>query len=72
MPLEIEHPVITEINQLGYPKDVYQEKHWGVDVMGHEIIEGDSIIEIDGEIVLESNLEDFLIEHLGANFTRAT
>jgi len=72
MPLGIEHPMVTEINQLGYPKDVFQEKHWGVDIMGDEVMEGDSIIEINGEIILESNLEDYLIEHLGAKFTLAT
>ncbi|WP_018705789.1 YqaI family protein [Siminovitchia fordii] len=47
------------------------EKHWGTDAMGDEILEGDSIIEIDDDVILEENLEDFLIEHLGARFTLA-
>lgn len=48
-----------------------REKHWGTDALGDEIIEGDSIVEIDGETILEDNLEDFLVEHLGARYTLA-
>ncbi|MEK3890213.1 YqaI family protein [Bacillus sp. FSL K6-3431] len=48
-----------------------QEKHWGTDAMGEEIFEGESIVEIDGETILEDNLEDYLVEHLGAKFTLA-
>ena len=47
------------------------EKHWGTDALGDEIWEGDEIIEINGETVLRENLEDFLLEHLGARFTIA-
>jgi len=74
MPLGIEHPMITEINQLGYPKDVYQEKHWGVDYFGNEILEGDEVFEMDGEVVLlddPDNLKKFLEEFAHAKFTLA-
>lgn len=43
-----------------------QTKHVGVDAMGDEILVGDAVVEIGEEIVLEENLEDFLIERLGA------
>ena len=48
-----------------------QPEHAGVDVMGTEILAGDTIIDIFGEIVLEKNLEDFLIEHLGTKYSTA-
>lgn len=68
--MDIQHPMITEIEQSGYP-DMYKEKHCGIDAMGEEIMEGDAIVEIGNETVLEHNLEDFLIERLGAKFTLA-
>ncbi|MBW8350740.1 hypothetical protein K0H71_14990 [Bacillus sp. IITD106] len=48
------------------------EKRWGVDATGEEIFEGESIVEINGEVVLESNLEDYLVKQLGAKFTIAS
>ncbi|MCJ8008934.1 hypothetical protein ACFFF5_21200 [Lederbergia wuyishanensis] len=48
------------------------ERHWGVDATGEEIFEGDSIVEIGNEVVLEKNLEDYLIEQLGAKYTIAS
>lgn len=63
--IQVENPMV--IDSLWNDK----EKHWGIDAMGDEVFEGDSIIEIGNEIVLEQNLEDFLIEHLGAKFTLA-
>jgi hypothetical protein len=38
----------------------------GIDAMGTDIIEGDYIIEFDGEIILESNIIDYLVDVLGA------
>lgn len=49
-----------------------QEKICGVDATGEEIFEGESIVEINGEVVLEHNLEDYLVEHHGAKFTIAS
>ncbi len=65
MPFEVENPMV--IDSLWDD----QEKIWGVDATGEEVYEGESIVEIDGEVVLEKNLEDYLIEHLGARFTLA-
>lgn len=68
----MDHPMIKEIMTYGYPKNMMdQPEHIGIDAMGDEILVGDSIIEIDGEVILEENLEDYLIEHLGAVFKTA-
>ena len=66
--------MITEINQYGYPKDMYEEKHYGVDYFGNEIYEGAEIFEMDGETVLMDDPDDlkkFLEEFAGAKFTLA-
>lgn len=68
---ELEHPVVTQINQTGYPNMVAQPEHAGNDFFSDEILEGDSIVEHDGNIILESNLEDYLIEELGFKFKTA-
>ncbi|MDQ0176032.1 YqaI family protein [Bacillus chungangensis] len=70
MSFDIEHPMIGEINRNGYP-DMYQEKYWGIDYFGEEIMEGDDIVEIDGETILSENLERFLYEEYDAKFTTA-
>lgn len=62
---EVENPMVLDSHWNDH------EKHWGTDAMGDEILEGDEIIEIDDEVVLESNLEDYLIEKLGARYTLA-
>ncbi|KIL73698.1 YqaI family protein [Bacillus badius] len=67
----MEHPAITRTMETGYANMVSQPEHCGIDAMGHEILVGDSIIEIGGEIVLESNLEDYLTEYCGAQFKTA-
>ncbi len=67
----VEHPMITEINTFGYPKDIYEDQHYGVDYFGEEICEGDEIFELDGETVLAENLERFLVEFAGGKFTLA-
>jgi predicted RNA-binding Zn-ribbon protein involved in translation (DUF1610 family) len=49
-----------------------QIKHWGCDAMGDEILVGDKIVEApNGDVVLEDNLEDFLIELLGFTYKTA-
>lgn len=62
---EVENSMVVDRNWNDH------EKHWGIDALGDEIIEGDSIVEINGETVLEENLEDFLIEQMGARYTLA-
>lgn len=68
---EVEHPVVTQINQTGYPNMVAQPEHAGIDFLGDEILVGDSIVEHNGNTILESNLEDYLIEELGFKFKTA-
>ena len=63
---DLEHPAITRTLRTGYPYPIESE-HWGVDACGDEIMYGDTIYEFpDGEIVLEENIREYLIEHLGA------
>jgi hypothetical protein len=51
---------------------VSQPEHWGDDALGDEILTGDSYIELpNGEVLLEDNLEDYLIENLGWVFKTA-
>ncbi|WP_163183311.1 YqaI family protein [Neobacillus sedimentimangrovi] len=67
----LEHPLITKVNRTGYPEKE-QSNHWGIDAMGDEIKFGDSIIEDPyGEVILEENLEDYLIERLGFVYKKA-
>ena len=71
---EIEHPDVTQAQRTGYPKVqvVAQPKHCGTDIYGSEILAGDAIILLpNGEILLEENLEDYLIEYIGAVFKTA-
>lgn len=69
---DLEHPDITRANRTGYTNEVAQAEHFGTDVMDHEILVGDDYIELpNGELLLESNLEDYLIEHLEWKFKTA-
>jgi hypothetical protein len=38
----------------------------GLDVLGDEVLTGDNILERDGEVILESNALNYLIDFLGA------
>lgn len=38
----------------------------GDDVMGDEVLKGDYILEHDGEMILETNALDYLVDFLGA------
>ncbi|RJS60146.1 hypothetical protein [Bacillus sp. PK3_68] len=67
----MEHPAITQTMKTGYANMISQPEHVGIDAMGDEILVGDEIIEINGEIILESNLEDYLIECCGAQYKTA-
>ncbi|MEF7566096.1 hypothetical protein V4V35_24190 [Bacillus infantis] len=67
---DIQHPDITKAEKTGYPNQVAQPEHFGSDYFGNEILVGDSIV-IDpsnGEIILESSLEDYLLEVKGFQF----
>ncbi|MEI2368288.1 YqaI family protein [Niallia circulans] len=69
----LEHPLITQINQLGYPAELLEEEieHAGLDYYGDEIIEGDPIAEYNGETILQSNLQRYLNEEFGFIFKTA-
>lgn len=56
----------------GIENVVAQPEHFGIDVQGNEVLVGDSIVLLpDGEMILEENLEDYLIEELGFEFKTA-
>ncbi|WLR54864.1 hypothetical protein LC048_21105 [Mesobacillus subterraneus] len=66
-----DHPVIEQMERMGYPNAVVQPEHSGTDYFGDEILEGDDIV-IDGEeMVLKDNLEDYLSDVYGLEFTTA-
>jgi hypothetical protein len=68
----IEHPIISQINRTGYPNMINQPEHAGIDVNGNEVLVGDSIVLLpNGEMILEEDIEDYLIEVLGFRFTTA-
>lgn len=68
-----DHPVVEQMERTGFPNMIQQPEHNGIDAMGSKILEGDSIVIDDenGEVVLEDNLEDYLIERLGFRYTTA-
>jgi hypothetical protein len=69
---DIEYPDITQAQKTGYPNLLAQPEHAGTDITGDEILEGDTVIELpNNELLLETNLEDYLIEELGFKFYTA-
>jgi hypothetical protein len=68
----IEHPQITRTILTGYPNMTNRPEHAGMDLNGNEILVGDSVVLLpNGEMILEEDLEDYLIEELGFRFTTA-
>jgi uncharacterized protein YacL (UPF0231 family) len=71
----LEHPDIIRCNRTGYPDGlrnmVNQPEHYGIDYFGDEILVGDEIVEINGEIVLKENFDYYLEEIIGAKFKTA-
>lgn len=68
----LEHPDITRTIRTGYPEGIHnlmnQPEHYGIDYFGDEILIGDEIVEINGEVVLKENFDYYLEEILGAKF----
>lgn len=62
------HPMIDQIERSGYPNMVEQPEHVGIDYFGDEILDGDYIVEYDGETILRDNLERYLTEVMGFEF----
>jgi hypothetical protein len=56
--------MISRIEKTGYPNMMDQQEHYGCDFFGDEILEGDEVVEYDGEIILKENLERFLAEEM--------
>lgn len=54
--------MIERANRTGYANVVSQPEFNGIDYFGDEILDGDEIVEYDGEVVLKANLENFLHE----------
>jgi hypothetical protein len=68
---DLEHPDISRVNQTGYTNMSSQPEHAGIDYFGDEILAGDDIV-IDGdEIILQSNLEEYLEENYHFQFKTA-
>ncbi|MCM3404939.1 hypothetical protein M3655_22640 [Cytobacillus oceanisediminis] len=66
-----DHPMIEQIQRTGFPNMAAQLEHSGIDYFGDEILEGDDIVEYDGEIVLRDNLERYLSEVMEFKFKTA-
>lgn len=60
----LDHPVVSEINRTGYPNLCDQEEHVGFDVFDDEVLVGDDIVEFNGDIILQDNLERYLSEKM--------
>ncbi|MED4461824.1 YqaI family protein [Metabacillus fastidiosus] len=66
-----DHPVIKAMERTGFSNMVAQVEHVGIDYFDHEILVGDDIVEFDGEVILQDNLERYLSEVLGFEFKTA-
>ncbi|WP_445505773.1 YqaI family protein [Niallia sp. 03091] len=72
--MNLEHPMITRINDTGYPsKDIepVEKASAGTDYFGNEIFVGDEVVVHNGETILVDSLEDYLIEVLEFEFKKA-
>ncbi|MGN7176238.1 YqaI family protein [Paenibacillus sp. FSL R5-0490] len=69
--IKMNHPMIDQIERSGYPNMVTQPEHVGFDYFGDEILDGDDIVEYDGEIILKDNLDRFLTEVMEFEFRTA-
>ncbi|MEX3715414.1 hypothetical protein ABFV99_23870 [Cytobacillus horneckiae] len=67
----MDHPLVTQIERTGYPNMIDQPEHAGIDFFGDEILDGDEIVEYDGELVLVDNLNRYLSEEMGFEFKTA-
>lgn len=57
--IKIEHPAISRTLRTGYPTNAFaQPECCGTDFFDSEILEGDVIVEYEGETALMENLED--------------
>ncbi|MBU8773216.1 hypothetical protein KM923_27370 [Cytobacillus oceanisediminis] len=66
-----DHPMIEQVQRTGFPNMIDQPEHAGIDYFGDEILDGDDIVEYDGEIILRDNLERYLKEVMEFEFKTA-
>ncbi|AJO24813.1 hypothetical protein QQ991_03105 [Weizmannia coagulans] len=65
----IEHPDITRMRRYGDLRN--DPEFFGFDYFGDEIFFGEEVVEIDGDLVLQDNLQLYLEEVCGAKFYTA-
>lgn len=60
--MDLQHPIITQMEQTGYPYAVNDEEAIGVDFFGNEIWPGDAYFEDpnNGEMVLQEHWQSYL------------
>ncbi|MFC3883783.1 hypothetical protein ACFOU2_09825 [Bacillus songklensis] len=63
--MSIENQMV-EKNGYGIQDPQEEDRHEGIDACGDEILKGDYILEINGEVILESNAIDYLVDVLSA------
>jgi len=66
----LQHPDITAAIRTGYPRGVKEPQEIGFDSLGNEILEGDTIYELNDEIFVIEELgfeSRRILEKLGAN-----
>jgi Hypothetical protein Yqai len=66
----MEYPTITRARLTGYPYPI-DEAHHGTDFFGNEIVRGEDVVEIDGDLVLQDDLQKYLSEVYHAKFYTA-
>ncbi|APB38609.1 hypothetical protein UZ35_05925 [Heyndrickxia coagulans] len=65
----MEHPDITRMRRYGDLRN--DPEFFGFDYFGDEIFFGEEVVEIDGDLVLQDNLQLYLEEVCGAKFYTA-
>lgn len=67
----MDHPAITQTLRTGYPHQVSDPDHHGIDFFGNEIVCGEDVVEIEGDMVLQEDLQKYLTEVYQAKFYTA-
>jgi len=66
----VDHPLIERTLRTGYPFPIHSDIH-GYDYWGNEIVRGEDVVEIDGDLVLQDDLQKYLSEVYHAKFYTA-
>ncbi|ELK47212.1 hypothetical protein [Halobacillus sp. BAB-2008] len=54
--MALEHPVIESIERTGFPVDLSEADHYGLDALGNEVFVGDDIYVFEEEFFLKETL----------------